>query len=103
MALVVPDALLSDVKNYLDITWADAAQDRKVLGFIREGMNYLNNKLGVPADYEEDGDPRTLLFDYVRYARDGARDVFEANYKGLILAMQNRRSVKAYAEETVSP
>lgn len=101
MALEVPAALLSDVEDYLDITWTDAATDRKILGFIRSGMAYLNDKLGEPADYESAGDPRTLLFDYCRYARDSALDVFEANYLSRILAMQHRRQVRAFAQKNL--
>lgn len=98
----VSEALLADVKNYLDATWADDALNRKIEGFIRSGVMYLDGKLGSPADYESDGDPRTLLFEFVRYARDGAMDLFETNYKSMILAMQNKRAVKAYAENAVS-
>lgn len=93
----IPAELLEDVKNYLDITWADKAADRKIQNFIRSGMAYLNEKLGKAADYTSDGFPRTLLFEYVRYIRDGALDVFENNYLSLILAMQNDRKVKQYA------
>ena len=99
--LPVSDALLADVNNYLDYTWADEARDKKTLGFIRSGMGYLNGKLGAAADYEADGDPRTLLFEFVRYARDGAMDIFETNYKSLILAMQNKKAVSDYAESTL--
>lgn len=98
----VSDALLADVNAYLDNTWEDKARDRKTLGFIRSGMVYLDGKLGEEADYESDGDPRTLLFEFVRYARDGAMDLFENNYKSMILAMQNKKAVKAYAESSVS-
>ena len=30
----LPDGLLEDIKNYLDIAWDDAATDRKVSGII---------------------------------------------------------------------
>lgn len=96
--LTVSDALLADVNNHLDNTWKDEARDKKVLGFIRSGMVYLNDKLGQTADYEADGYPRTLLFEFVRYARDGAMDLFEINYKSMILAMQNQKAVSDYAQ-----
>lgn len=98
----VSDALLADVNNYLDNTWEDEARDKKLLGFIRSGMVYLDGKLGEEADYESDGDPRTLLFEFVRYARDGAMDLFETNYRSMILAMQNKKAVKEYAQGSVS-
>lgn len=98
----VSDALLADVNNFLDYTWEDAARDMKTLGFIRSGMVYIDDKLGARADYESDGMPRTLLFEFVRYARDGAMDLFENNYRSMILAMQNKKAVTAYAESSVS-
>lgn len=98
----VSAALLADVKNNIDCTWADSALDQKIQGFIRSGMVYLDGKLGEEADYESDGYPRILLFEFVRYARDGAMDIFEANYKSMILAMQNQKAVKAYAEDAIS-
>lgn len=102
-ALTVSEALLTDINNYLDYTWNDETRDKKTRGFIRDGMVYLNDKLGKTADYEADGYPRMLLFDFVRYARDGARDLFESNYKSMILAMQNKERVDDYAKQkTVS-
>lgn len=91
--------LLDDVRNRLDITWEDQDTDRKVMGWIEDGVAYLNDKLGEPGDYTVPGFPRTLLFEYARYARDAALDVFENNYRSLLLAMQNDRKVGAYALE----
>ena len=98
----ISDALFADISAHIDYTWRDEALDTKYKGFIRSGMIFLNDKLGEPADYEADGYPRTLLFEFVRYARDGAMDIFENNYKSMILAMQNDRAVKAYAKSIVS-
>lgn len=99
----LPEGLLSDVKNYLNITWDDEATDAKVSGLIASGMMYLNLKYGEEADYTADGMPRTLLMEYVRYARDSALDVFETNYQSLLLGMQNEKAVSDYAmESTVS-
>ena len=100
----LPEGLLSDVKNYLNITWDDDATDAKMSGLIAAGMVYLNAKYGEEADYTTDGMPRTLLMEYVRYARDGALDVFENNYQALLLGMQNGRLVSAYdMEGSISP
>lgn len=99
----LPEGLLSDVKNYLNITWDDEATDAKVSGLIASGMMYLNLKYGEEADYTTDGMPRTLLMEYVRYARDSALDVFETNYQSLLLGMQNEKAVSDYVmESTVS-
>ena len=93
----VDDALLTDVKAYLDITWEDDVTNRKIRNFITQGMFFINDKLGAEGDYLHDGFPRTLIFEYARYARDGALDVFEPNYRSMILAMQNDKKVKDHA------
>lgn len=95
----LPDGLLKDVKNYLNITWDDDATDKKVSGIIASGMMYLNGKAGTEMDYIADGAARTLLFEYSRYMRDDALDVFENNYLSLLLSMRNERQVAAYVEE----
>ena len=97
----LPAALVADIKNELDITWTDETTDSKVKNYIRGGIAYINGKYGGEADYETDGLPRTLLFEYCRYARDKALDVFENNYLSLILAMQNDKA--AGNEEMESP
>lgn len=92
----IPAELLADVKNYLNITWDDEATDHKIAGLIASGAAYLEDKLGGAANFEEDGMARTLLFDYVRYGRDSALDVFETNYRPLILGEQNKKAVERY-------
>lgn len=98
MAELSPE-LLADIKLYLDITWTDAGTDKKVSNFIQNGIAYLDDKLGAPGDYTVPGYPRTLLFEYTRYARDAALDVFENNYLPLLLGMQHQRRVTASALE----
>ena len=97
----LPEGLLDDVKSYLDITWEDEATDRKLAGIVAGGMDYLDDKAGERLDYTQPGYGRSLLMDYARYARDGAMDVFENNYRHLLLAMQNNRRVRDYAPEAV--
>ena len=96
----LPEGLLDAVKNYLNITWSDDATDKKISGIIASGMMYLDGKAGAAMDYTIDGIARTLLFEYSRYMRDGALDVFENNYQSMILTMRHERMVKDYASET---
>jgi len=42
----VPDVLLADTRNYLDITWADPDGDVKLLGILARGMAYLDHAAG---------------------------------------------------------
>lgn len=100
----VPADLLADVKNYINITWDDDATDAKISGLIASAAAYLDGKLGGQPDYEADGMPRTLLMEYVRYARDSALDVFESNFQALILTAQQEGMVLQYVLDcTVSP
>lgn len=103
MAGAVSAALLSAVKLWCNITWSDEATDAKVSALIASGQTYIDGKLGADGDYETPGEPLTLLKEYVRYGLSDALDVFEANYLNRLLAMQNDRQVKNYAEATVSP
>ena len=98
----VPTALLNDAKTYLNITWSDPATDDRVRGLIAAGSQYLDGKAGEVCDYEQDGAARSLLFDYVRYARDEASDVFENNYRHLILSLQQGVEVKRYVAKTAA-
>lgn len=95
----LPEGLLSDIKNSLNITWSDPATDSNVSNWIASGMAYINGKYGEEADYTVDGAPRTMLFEYCRYTRDSALDVFENNFQSMLLGMQNERLVSAYAVE----
>lgn len=97
----LPAGLLNDVKALLDVTWQDPVTDKKYTEMIQSGMAYLDGKYGTQADYTVPGEPRTLLMEYVRYARDSALDVFEVNYQNRILAMQNDRRVAAYVESAI--
>lgn len=42
----LPQGLLADVKNYINITWDDEATDAKISDMIASGMVYLNEKYG---------------------------------------------------------
>ena len=89
-------ALLAAVKTYLQITWTDEDYDARLTQLIYAGEEYINGKYGDIIDYSNPGMAQTLLFEFVRYGRDGAMDVFENNYRSLILALQHDRMVDAY-------
>ena len=91
-------ALLAAAKTYLQITWTDDETDNRLIQLIHAGEQYLNSKYGADdLDYSAPGMVQTLLFEFVRYGRDGALDVFENNYRSMILALQHERMVNVYA------
>lgn len=94
--MALPEGLLEDVRNYLDITWADAAGDKKLSGIIARGISYIDGIAGKTMDYTVEDKPRELLFDYCRYARSGALNEFQSNYLPELLTLQMTQEVAAY-------
>lgn len=94
----VSEALLDEVKNFLDITWDDEAADTKLTGQIRRGIAYITSKTGVDTSaFEGEGvDYRAqeLLFNYVLYDRSGAVDQFKKNYLSDIVGLRTKWEVK---------
>lgn len=97
----VSSALLADVETRLGITWSDPATDERVRGWIASGAEYLDRRAGEVQDYDRDGPARTLMMEYVRYARDEALDVFETNYLNLIVALQTETGVTRYVAKAI--
>lgn len=98
----LPAALLPMIKAYLQITWEDEHTDSRVTGLIEDGIVYIDRLLGTAGDYVSPGQARTLLKEYVRYARDEALDVFENNYIQLINELQNDKRVIDYAVQNTA-
>lgn len=97
--MALPEGLLDDVKNYVDMTWEDPESDKKLSGIIARGMAYINRIAGSEQDFTEEAKPRELLFDYVRYVRAGALDEYAKNYLPELLALQIDRKVERYADQ----
>lgn len=80
--------LLQDVKDYLHISWNDEKTDKNLTGIIKRGMARLKNVAGVSTlDFKEEDLPRSLLFDYCRYANSQALEMFENNFQGELLSL----------------
>ena len=100
--LTAEQQLLADVRNYLDITWTDPVGDTKLTGFISRGKAYLDDIAGTTLDYSVEGEPRALLFDYVRYGRSNALDEFPVNFQSDIIRLQLSQEVATYAAEAAA-
>ena len=92
----MPEGLLNDVKNYLDISWEDENTDNKITGIIERGMKYLNKVAGGELDYSENDKPKELLLDYCRYVRSNALGEFQTNYLHELLSLQIDEEVKRH-------
>lgn len=93
------EGLLSDVRNYLDITYSDPGTDTKLIGIINRGMAYLDNLGGAELDYTEESMPRALLFDYCRYARNNALELFEQNFGSELISLRIGVQTDDYAKQ----
>ncbi len=93
---MLPQGLLEDVKDYLDITWTDAKTDAKITGIIERGMKYIDHVAGSELDYVVNDKPKELLLDYCRYVRSNALPDFQANYLPELLSLQISQEVKNY-------
>ncbi len=92
--MALPDDLLGDVRNYLDITWTDEALDNKIKGFISRGAKYIDGVTGEEEDYTIEDKPKELLLDYCRYARSHALEDFQKNFRHELLSLQIQRKVE---------
>lgn len=90
------EALLEEVRNYLDITWEDDPGDKKLLGILKRGQQYLEKRAGGPLDFTKEGDPKALLFEYARYVRSDALDEFQGNYLHELLVLRFAGEVERY-------
>lgn len=86
--------MLNRIKDYLKITWSD--EDVFIQELIERGQAKLNEMAGVSLDFEIEGQARSLLFDYVRYAYNNASEYFEENFSKEILRLQLRSAVENY-------
>lgn len=79
--------LLQDIKDYLHIAWQDEKTDNNLTGIINRGMARLQKIAGVPLNFMAEDLPRSLLFDYCRYANSHALEMFEKNFASELLAL----------------
>lgn len=101
MADILLAALLVDVKSYLHITWVDTSTDSNITGFINRGMARLQTIAGVPLDFSLEDLPRTLLFDYCRYANSQALEMFEKNFTSELMSLHIQSQVDAMVDAVV--
>jgi len=89
--------MLNEVKGYLKVTWDD--EDEDIARLIAQGEAVLEELAGAELDFQSEGLPRSLLFDYVRYAYNNASEYFEENFAKQILRLQIMTSVAQLPED----
>jgi len=89
--------VIAKVKDYLKITWND--EDAAVNDLIVRGEKKLEELVGAELNFETEGQARSLLFDYVRYAYNNASEYFEENFQREILRLQLKVGCSLLPEE----
>lgn len=90
---------LETVKNYLDITWTDAATDTKVTGEQARAESFLNQVRGKPIDFTDETTPEAqLLLDCCRYIHNKAFEDFKVNFREELLMLRAERQAIDYAD-----
>jgi hypothetical protein len=97
----MPEGLLNDIKSYLHITWEDFETDINLTGIINRGMARLQDIAGVSLDFSVEDLPRSLLFDYCRYANSHALEMFEKNFVSELMSLHIKSQVSAMGSESV--
>lgn len=90
---------LQEVKDYLKITWED--EDTTLSRLITRGQEYLNDLVGTELDFQVEGQPKSLLLDYCRYAYNNAIEYFEENFSKEILRLQLKVGVSNLPQDEV--
>lgn len=92
-------ALLSGLRNYLDITWEDESGDEKLIGILRRGITYLSRLTSRELLFTPESRELELLYEYCRYARAGALDEFSQNYRTDLVTFTLDERVMQFAQE----
>lgn len=91
--------MLEDIRRYLQITYEDADTDQVLTGLIARGRKVIDDYAGAPQNYDSEGLPRQLLFDYVRYGRSHALEMFEINFRRDLIALRELTE-EAWSEDS---
>ena len=77
---------LKALKDYLRVSWDD--DDGNISGMAYRGIAYIDSLAGQAQNYSVEGEARSLLFDYVRYAFSHASAAFTKDFAQEILHLQ---------------
>jgi len=93
--MINPDNLLEELKDYLCITYDDDRTDVTLLAALARGKSILEDYAGGSLDFSQRGAAQQLLFDYCRYVRSQATEMFEINYRHDLIALRALQETEA--------
>lgn len=83
------EALLEEVKEFLNFTWDDPGKEKKLKSFILSSNQYLCEVAGEESiDFTKDYLAKDLLLNRVLYMDSQALDDFASNYNGMLLELK---------------
>ena len=86
---------LSDVKNYLNITYEDEDIDTKLSGILSRADSHIRKVTAVSAEEELNPDEEQLILDCCRYIFNDAFEDFDNNFMPTINGCRAARQVAA--------
>lgn len=78
------NALLQEVKSYLNYTWEDSARDTRLTGYINSSIAYLEEVADAKINLSTDYLAKDLFLNRVLYMNSQALDDFANNYSGML-------------------
>jgi len=85
---------LTDVKNYLNITYEDEDIDRKLEGIVRRAESHIREVTAAEENELTDTESQ-LVLDCCRYIFNDAFEDFDGNFLGVINGARAKRETAA--------
>ena len=90
-----PESLIDDLKDYLCISFDDERTDRALTSSLSRGQAVIEDYAGAEIDFSQEGAEKQLLFDYCRYVRSQAPEMFEINFRHDLIALRAKYETEA--------
>ncbi|MCI8506898.1 MAG: hypothetical protein HFI67_12020 [Lachnospiraceae bacterium] len=93
------EELLEELKRYLPIAYDDEETDAFLESVLERGKAILDDYAGTPQDYGREGLAKQLLFDFCRYVRSHAEEMFEINFRRDLIALRETAEREYYEDQ----
>lgn len=85
---------LSEIKNYLNVTYDDGAVDEKINSISVRAEMQIRNWVGIDSKKAPTEPEKQLFLDLCRYIFNNAFEDFEQNFSSLITAARALREIE---------
>lgn len=90
---------LSELKNYLCITWEEQETDKRLTDILIRAENILSSYAGINLDFNDSNSAECqLLLDLCRYIYNEAFEEFKLNFSAELISLRAKYAVKELAE-----